>query len=268
MKISDLYGPQRCSVCKRSISSAIEEQTEEHKSCGHPSCSFKEEINKSLLLSSIQIKTFRVSAKKIQLGGLITVDWEINNGDEFILHYNTLTIPVDSKGSCTFNPVKNSTVFIEIKSGKYSIRSQQIFIEVQKPVKLYVSEVRHFCFENEIINFSWEALDAKKVFFKETNGKIEVIANRGTKNLKVNRSTSFQISGENDFDKKELKIDITVFKKPVVKNLQIPTKPDSPFTTIPSVKFPINLYVKSKISLLTSGIKKLFTGGNKTDMFR
>lgn len=149
----------------------------------------------------------------------INLTWNVPFEAKVFLTYVGKEEPQEcqNSGSFTTNLAESTTFELSVKTDNGLLIKKHIYIEVFDECDISFSADKYFIFPKIPVILSWNVKHAKSVWLND-----EVVNCSGEKMVEPSKATVYIISAEDEFGKKEMKVEIQMLPIPQVKSLLVP----------------------------------------------
>lgn len=170
----------------------------------------------------------------------VFLSWNIKNVSSSVLKYGDNSIPIEEYGEITIEQTDNTHYYIEVIAlDEKTIISQELAINVFDECEIDFSSDKYYIFPTIPVTLTWKVKNAKTIWLDKE--EVEAV---GSKVIEPEKAVSVVLSAEDEFGKKEQRIDIGMLPLPQVKSLLVPA-PNLVHNMLVTVKQPrFNVDVK------------------------
>ena len=150
----------------------------------------------------------------------IELVWNVPFDAEIFLHTGNETDAqqCEKHGKFTTTLSESSTFELSIKTSNGQVIKRRIAIAVFDECDIEFTADNYYVFPNIPVKISWKVKNAKKVWLDD-----EEIQPSGTRIIEPQKATTYVLTAEDEFGKKEKQIEIGMLPIPQVKALLVPT---------------------------------------------
>jgi hypothetical protein len=272
MRLSQIFSPRRCQVCKRHKEQAKHEQVTKREACGIEQCPFHSYITGAIRAElKVELLSFDLSSEDVLEGDSIQVSWLTKNCKGVsITGYGV----VPESGTITL-AVTRRTRQVEINLvdlfGEVFHHTRRVRVRRKPTLAILECHSRVLLGERSFIRF--KARNAKQVLLRDENGPAHDLTNQEfftTEALSKDASFTLCVVGKYGGEARE-EIKIRVFEPPFIHFFE--SHASETVDTLP-VRFSFNYHNESKAEIFRNGVfmadvtgEKEFTfvADNKTD---
>lgn len=179
----------RCTLCKRHIRDAQQDQILINAVCETNLCQFTSEIRNALLLNPPRILSFYSSRTEVQRGEDVSLFWNVINIREVNIE-GLGNFP--NEGNITLQVTKSEKYKLKIIDFSGNLQEEVIAIKVlQKPIISLKTSNEQILKNGEIL-ISWSVTNAQSVFIY-INEKGRQVNLKGSLNIKITRNTTIRL---------------------------------------------------------------------------
>lgn len=131
---------------------------------------------------------------------------------------DTVVQQCEKHGTFTTSLLESATFVLSIKTSNGLVIKKEILIEVFDECEIEFTADKYYVFPTIPVKISWRVKNAKKIWLDN-----EEIASFGTRIIEPKKAMVCVLSAEDEFGKKEKRIDIGILPIPQVKSLLVPT---------------------------------------------
>lgn len=161
----------------------------------------------------------------------------------------------EKHGTFTTTLSESSTFELSIKTSNDQVIKKEVSIDVYDECEIEFTADKYFVFPTIPVKLSWKVKNAKKVWFED-----EEIASSGTRIIEPKKAMVCVLSAEDEFGKKEQRIEIGMLPIPQVKSLLVPTPNivNNMSVTIKQPRYKTSVsFPKISIGMVTAEIPKV-----------
>lgn len=150
----------------------------------------------------------------------IELVWDVPFEAEILLHKgrDTDIQQCENQGKFVTNLSEGTTFGLSIKTSDGKVMKKEIAIAVFDECEIEFTADKYYVFPTIPVKLSWKVKNAKKVWLDG-----EEIQPYGARIIEPKKATTFILSAEDEFGKKEKRIEIGMLPIPQVKSLLVPT---------------------------------------------
>ena len=150
----------------------------------------------------------------------IELVWDVPFEAEILLHKgrDTDIQQCENQGKFVTNLSESTTFGLSIKTSDGKVMKKEIAIAVFDECEIEFTADKYYVFPTIPVKLSWKVKNAKKVWLDG-----EEIQPYGARIIEPKKATTFVLSAEDEFGKKEKRIEIGILPIPQVKSLLVPT---------------------------------------------
>ena len=150
----------------------------------------------------------------------IELVWDVPFEAEILLHKgrDTDIQQCENQGKFVTNLSESTTFGLSIKTSDGKVMKKEIAIAVFDECEIEFTADKYYVFPTIPVKLSWKVKNAKKVWLDG-----EEIQPYGGRIIEPKKATTFVLSAEDEFGKKEKRIEIGILPIPQVKSLLVPT---------------------------------------------
>lgn len=267
---------RRCTVCKRRLDSAIDEQIERGESCPIGHCSFQQEIRDAIELSKSQkvpeIVCWESNLYEVLIGKNVTIKWEVNFARKVYID-GFGEVPLSGEREITINESTSiSLTIIDFKNIEYTSDLTLDIVALPLP-KIRLKNDSFKIEEGQFALIKWQTENVSKLLFNDDETQVELDTNAEYHvNPNETKTYTFQFIALDNSTAVTRNILVEVYKKPIIHLFKIDTElilPNKPvyieWQTEFSKKVEINFGIGEVAS---SGNKRLFFDENTRLLIR
>ncbi|WP_165157535.1 protein kinase family protein [Parabacteroides sp. ZJ-118] len=172
------------------------------------------------LLLHRKISFFASATKVVRNTQQIKIEWNVPFDTEVLLCKggDKDAKKCERKGSLSTTLTQNTTFELSIKMPDGQVIKKEIAIKVFDECKLEFTADKYYVFPTIPVKLSWKVENAKRVWLDD-----EEMSPFGTRVIEPKRMTTCVLSAEDEFGKKEKRIEIGMLPIPQIKTLLVPT---------------------------------------------
>ena len=146
--------------------------------------------------------------------------WDVPFDAEIILRKGSDTVAqqCEKHGKFTTTLSESATFELSIKTSNGQVIKKEVSIEVFDECEIEFTADKYYVFPTIPVKLSWMVKNAKKVWFDD-----EEIVSSGTRIIEPKKAMVCVLSAEDEFGKKEKRIEIGMLPIPQVKEILVPT---------------------------------------------
>lgn len=170
-------------------------------------------LEKKILFSSSATKAVRNKQT-------VVINWDIPFEAKISIREKSsgLTWDVDNKGEKAEILTQDTTYELSVKTNEGKVFCKEITIMVFDECEIDFSADKQYIFPSIPVVLKWKVRNAKKVWLDDE--EVEAV---GAKVVKPTNAISIVLSAEDEFGKKEKRLDIGMLPVPIIKSLLVPT---------------------------------------------
>ena len=170
-------------------------------------------LEKKILFSSSATKAVRNKQT-------VVINWDIPFEAKISIREKSsgLTWDVDNKGEKAEILTQDTTYELSVKTNEGKVFCKEITIMVFDECEIDFSADKQYIFPSVPVVLKWKVRNAKKVWLD--GEEVEAV---GAKVVKPTNAISVVLSAEDEFGKKEKRLDIGMLPMPIIKSLLVPT---------------------------------------------
>ena len=208
----------------------------------------------------LHLRIYRVTVsttKAVRNTQSIELVWDVPfDADIFLRKGNDIAIQQCEKHGTFTTTLSESTTFeLSIKTFDGQVIKKGIAIAVFDECEIEFTADKYYVFPTIPVKLSWKVKNAKKVWLED-----EEIASSGTRIIEPKKAMVCVLSAEDEFGKKEQRIEIGMLPIPQVKSLLVPTPNivNNMSVTIKQPRYKTSiLFPKISIGMVTAEIPKV-----------
>ena len=194
------------------------------------------------------------TSKAVRNTQSIELTWDVPFDAEIILckEKDTDVQQCEKHGKFTTTLSESTTFELSIKTSDRQVIKKEVSIEVFDECEIEFIADKYYVFPTIPVKLSWRVKNAKKVWLND-----EDIPSSGTRIIEPKKAMVCVLSAEDEFGKKEKRIEIGMLPIPQVKSLLVPT---------PNIVNNLSLTIKQPRYIANVSFPKITIGMIKTEI--
>ena len=194
------------------------------------------------------------TSKAVRNSQSIELTWDVPFDAEIILckEKDTDVQQCEKHGKFTTTLSESTTFELSIKTSDRQVIKKEVSIEVFDECEIEFIADKYYVFPTIPVKLSWRVKNAKKVWLND-----EDIPSSGTRIIEPKKAMVCVLSAEDEFGKKEKRIEIGMLPIPQVKSLLVPT---------PNIVNNLSLTIKQPRYIANVSFPKITIGMIKTEI--